>query len=260
MTCPCTNDNFKNVSLDTLIIVQARMGSTRLPGKVMKQILDRPLLAFLIERLKRVRHAGQVVVATTTSPADLPIVEWCRDHEVDCTRGSEEDVLDRYLQTARKCQARTIVRITADCPLVDPEVIDKVISFYESHAGEYDYVTNCLTRTYPRGMDTEVFSMAALEQAHREGRAPSDREHVTIYLYHHEDRFRLANVTDVKDRSCYRLTVDTPEDFELIRRLLENLYPSHPAFGLEDMVRVLEAHPDWAALNANVKQKAVPPA
>lgn len=231
------------------------MSSTRLPGKVLRRVLDRPLIDFLVERLGRVHLADERVIATTSNAADDAIVEWCRSHGIAFTRGPEEDVLARYVQAARLHEAETIVRITADCPLIDPEVVDRVIAFYQAHADSYDYVSNVLVRTYPRGMDTEVFSASALERAHREARGASEREHVTPYLYGHPELFRLANVPDFTERSQYRLTIDTREDFELVRRVLEALYPRRPEFDLEDMIRLLEEHPEWVAINAGVEQR-----
>jgi spore coat polysaccharide biosynthesis protein SpsF len=239
----------------TVVIVQARMSSTRLPGKIMKQVLGRPLIDFLMERLSRVRLADQVVIATTTNPADDIVAEWCQSKSIPHIRGSEQDVLERYIQAAHQFNAQTIVRITSDCPLIDPALVDKMIAYYQMHQEHYDYMSNALERTYPRGMDTEVFSLAALEKAHEEARAPIERELVTIYMYWNPKRFRITNVPDIKDRSQYRLTVDTPEDFELIRRMFETLYPKNPAFGVEDMVQLLEAQPDLAAINAHIEQK-----
>lgn len=243
------------MSLKTAMIVQARMRSTRLPGKVMQPVLGRPLLAYAVERLRRVRGADTLIVATTDQAADQPIVDWCREHRVACMRGSETDVLKRYWDAAHTCDAQAIVRITSDCPLIDPAIVDRVIDTFQS--GVYDYVSNCLTRTFPRGMDTEIFSRAALETAYREAAEPAEREHVTVYLYGHPERFRLGNVAAAEDHSAIRLTVDTPEDFELIRRVLEALVPNKPEFGLQDILRLLQQHPDWLALNAGVRQKPV---
>jgi len=140
---------------------------------------------------------------------------------------------------------------------MDPAVVDRVIAFYRQNSNAYDYVSNCLQRTYPRGMDTEVFSMTALERAHREARAPLEREHVTPYFYQHPEMFRLGSITDTQDHSHYRITLDTPEDYELIRRIFELLYPRQPEFDLADILKALAQHPDWAALNTHVQQKPV---
>lgn len=239
----------------TVIIVQARMTSTRLPGKVLKPVLGKPLLEYQIERLRRVQRADAVVIATTTNATDEPIVALCDRLSVPSVRGSEADVLARYHQAAIAHQADVVVRVTSDCPLIDPAVIDQTLQFFQAQAEPWDYVSNSLTRTYPRGMDTEVFSANALHIAFEEATAPPDREHVTPFLYHRGDRFRLGSVTNPEDHSHHRWTVDTPEDFELIRRILEALYPSKPQFTLADALALLADHPDWSQINAHIEQK-----
>ncbi len=241
--------------MKTVIIVQARMTSTRLPGKVLKPILGKPMLTYQIERLQRVSRADELVIATTTNAADEPIVSLCHDMTVPVFRGSEEDVLSRYYEAAAEHQAEVVVRITSDCPLIDPAVVDTVIDFYLSYRSEYDYVSNTLERTYPRGMDCEVFPFSVLETAAREATLPPDREHVTPFVYRQPQRFRLANVAYHEDKSHLRWTVDTPEDFQLIARMMEALYPTNPLFTLEDCLALIDRHPEWTALNAHVEQK-----
>ncbi len=241
--------------MKTVIIVQARMTSTRLPGKVLKRVLDKPLLEYQIERLRRVKLADEIVIATTTNDTDLPIVELCDRLSVPYFRGSEEDVLARYYEAAKLHQADVVVRVTSDCPLIDPQVIDKVIHFYINHQPKYDYVSNCLERTYPRGMDTEVFSFSVLHQAFLEATAQPDREHVTSFIYRDTERYCLAQVVYSEKQSSHRWTVDTVEDFELIRRIIEALYSQIPKFTLEDCLSVLKQHPDWSAINVHVEQK-----
>ncbi|MBW4459623.1 MAG: glycosyltransferase family protein [Nodosilinea sp. WJT8-NPBG4] len=238
------------------IIVQARMTSTRLPGKVLKPVLGKPLLAYQIERLKRVKAADNIVVATTQNDADGPIVKLCQALAVDCFRGSEQDVLARYSGAAQASQADVVVRVTSDCPLIDPEIVDQVIQVYVAQFDRYDYVSNSLQRSYPRGLDTEVFSTRALEQAHREATAPPDREHVTPFIYNHPNRYGIGQVTAAQDLSHHRWTVDTPEDFELIERMLEALYPQVPDFTLQDCLNLIDQHPDWPTINSHVEQKA----
>ncbi|NEO12175.1 MULTISPECIES: glycosyltransferase family protein [unclassified Moorena] len=238
-----------------VIIVQARMTSTRLPGKVLKQVLGKPLLDYQIERLRRVKLADEIVIATTINQTDEPIVELCNSISIPYFRGSEEDVLARYYGAAVEHQADVVVRVTSDCPLIDPQVIDQVIQFYLDHQGEYDYVSNSLQRTYPRGMDTEVFSFAALDEAFHEASAQPDREHVTPFIHRQPERYRLGHVTYVEDNSNHRWTVDTAEDFELIRRMLEALYSQQPEFTLEYCLDLVSQHPDWSELNAHIEQK-----
>lgn len=242
-------------SMTVEIYVQARMGSTRLPGKVMMQVLGQPLLKFQIERLQQVKQADAIVILTTTSPKDDVIVDFCKENRILCYRGPEDDVLGRYYQSAQKRKPDTIVRITADCPLIDPEVVDEVITAFKDSSPPYDYVSNSLISTYPRGLDTEVFSFSALEKAFHNGHEPYEREHVTPYLYGHPELFRLKNVASPVNLAHHRWTVDTPEDFHLIRLILENLYPKNPQFRLKDVLGLMEKHPDWVAINAHIQQK-----
>ncbi|HEV8052354.1 MAG TPA: glycosyltransferase family protein [Parachlamydiaceae bacterium] len=238
-----------------VIILQARMGSTRLPGKPLKKVLNRPLLSFQVERLRRAQLVDEIIIATTTEPQDDLIVQFCKDEKIAYYRGSALDVLDRYRQAAKNAHADIVVRVTGDCPLIDPEEVDKVIKFYLDHLPEYDYVSNSLERTYPRGLDTEIFSMAMLEEASKEAKLPSEREHVTLYFYTHPESYSLKNVAHSKDLSNYRWTVDTTEDFELITKILETLYPSNPDFKMDDILHLLDKHPEWNLINAHIKQK-----
>ncbi len=239
----------------TVIIVQARMTSTRLPGKILKRVLGKTLLEYQYERLRRVRHADEIVIATTTNEMDQPIVEWCERLGAACFRGSEHDVLARYHGAAVQYRADIVVRVTSDCPLIDPIVIDQVIGYYLDHIASCDYVSNCQMRTYPRGMDVEVFSRQALNEAFAEAIEPTEREHVTPFIYHHPERYRLASITFTENQSHHRWTVDTPEDFELVEKILTEIYPARPSFTLTDLLDLLRQHPDWAGINAHVEQK-----
>jgi spore coat polysaccharide biosynthesis protein SpsF len=241
------------------IFVQARMGSTRLPGKVMKKILDKPLLAFQIERLKQVKEANALVVLTTLEKEDDLIWDFCQEQKIDCFRGQSADVLDRYYQAAKKRELKStdaIVRITSDCPLIDPTIIDEIILFYHTH--QYDYVSNGLERTYPRGLDVEVFSFQALEEAWTQSLKQEEREHVTPYIYRHPEMFRLKNIVLSPAAAQYRWTVDTPEDFALIKLILEHLYPINPHFHMKDVLDIVERHPEWSKLNAHIEQRKLP--
>ena len=241
--------------MKTVVIVQARMTSTRLPGKVLKQILGKSLLEYLVERLRRVRQIDQIIIATTINDTDLPIVEECARLGVTVTRGSEDDVLARYYEAASDHHADLVVRVTSDCPLIDPQTIDDTIAFYHDHADTCDYVSNALVRSYPYGMATEVLPFQILAQAHRAARAQPEREHVTPYVYTRPECFRIAHKVAALDHSNHRWTVDTPEDFELVRRITEALYPEKPTFNTQDILALLARHPDWMALNAHVHQK-----
>lgn len=241
--------------MKTVIIVQARMTSTRLPGKVMKRVLGKPLLEYQLERLQRVKLADEIVIATTTNQTDEPIVELCNSLSVACFRGSEDDVLSRYYGAATAHKADLVVRVTSDCPLIDPQVIDTVIDYCLQNQSHYDYVSNSLERTYPRGMDTEVFSFSTLQQAFGEATAQPDREHVTPFIYRQPARYRLGHVIYSEDCSHHRWTVDTPEDFELIQKIIEAIYPRKPNFTLEDCLSLLKKHPEWYIINSHVSQK-----
>lgn len=241
--------------MKTVIIVQARMTSTRLPGKVLKEVLGKTLLEYFIERVRRVKLADDVVIATTTNDTDIPIVELCKKLGVACTRGSEEDVLSRYYEAAVQHHADVIVRITSDCPAIDPEIVDQMIGFYREHRSEYDYVSNTLTQSYPYGMAVEVFPFAALKESHIEAVAQPEREHVTPFIYLRPQRYRIWQMIHDENISHHRWTVDTPEDFELIRRIFEALYPKNPHFDMQDVLALLEEHPDWVEINSHVHQK-----
>lgn len=241
--------------MKVVIIDQARMTSTRLPGKVLKEVAGRPLLEYQIERLRRVRNAHEVVIATTKNATDDPIIGLCERLGVSTYRGSEEDVLQRYYEAARAHGADVVVRVTSDCPVIDPEIIDAAIAMFLAPPMLYDYVSNTQTRSYPRGLDVEVFSFAALAAAQAEGRLDYEREHVTPYLYQHPERFRIAQLVAGEDHSQHRWTVDTAEDFELVGRIIATLYPVNPEFDLAAMLDLLRRHPDWSEINAQVMQK-----
>lgn len=241
--------------MKTVIISQARTGSTRLPGKVMKEVMGRPLLVFHIERLLKVGNADEVVVATTVRPEDDVIAALAGEMGVLCYRGSEDDVLSRYYEAARERNADIVVRVTSDCPLIDPRIVEKIIEFFRNHIDLYDYVSNTLQRTYPRGMDTEVFSRRILEEIHALAVEEPDREHVTRYIYRHPERYRLGGIEYREDLSRHRLTVDEEDDFLLIKLLLEELYPGKPEFTMQDCLDVLARHPEWMDINAHVRQK-----
>jgi spore coat polysaccharide biosynthesis protein SpsF len=240
--------------MNNVVIVQARMTSTRLPGKVLLPLGGEPMLSRLIERLKRVRRAHAIVIATTINATDNAIVALCERLGVICHRGSEHDVLARYADAARAVHASVVVRITSDCPLIDPALIDEAIARFEQ--GDVDYVSNMLPPTWPYGMAVEVFSAQALAEACAEATQPAEREHVTPFIYAHPERFRLHNLASPTDLSGQRWTVDTLEDYELVKRLFDAVHPSHPDFTLADLLATMQAHPDWLAINQHVRQKS----
>jgi spore coat polysaccharide biosynthesis protein SpsF len=244
-------------SVRTVIISQARMGSTRLPGKVLHRAAGKPLLQHHLERLRRARNADETWVATTTLSVDEPIVDLCCRLGVPVFRGSESDVLARYHGAAQTAGAERIVRVTSDCPLIDPGVVDAVVTRMSSESEAPDYVSNTLVRSYPRGLDCEIFSWKCLDEAHRLAVQPEEREHVTPYIYRRPERFRLAQVVSPRDLSRHRWSVDTQADEDLVRRLLEAALALNPEFRLEELLAVIGAHPEWERINAHVEQKVI---
>lgn len=238
----------------TVAIVQARMTSTRLPGKVLREVLGRPLLAYQLERMRAAASLDRIVIATTTNATDDPIVAFCEREGCDVVRGPEHDVLARYAHAERAVPARTVVRLTSDCPLTDPQLIDMAVRRF--HEAGCDYLSNMLEPTWPYGLAVEVMTREALHAAAAEARDAREREHVTPFIYWRPQRFRLESLTTSPDRSHHRWTVDTPEDFELVRRVLEALWPANPNFVTKDVLALLEVHPDWAKINAHVQQRA----
>jgi spore coat polysaccharide biosynthesis protein SpsF len=236
-------------------IIQARMGSTRLPGKVLKKVLGKTLLEYQIERVKRAKTIDEIIIATTTKERDDQIVQLCQQLSIPYYRGSEEDVLSRYYEAATEFSVDVVVRLTSDCPIIDPNVIDKVVEHYLENKDRYDYVSNTLTRTYPRGLDAEVMSYEVLKRAHEEAKELVYREHVTAYIYHHPDQFRLCNVSNEKDESKHRWTVDTEEDFELIEKIISKLYPENTYFNMDDVLKLIDENPTWFDINSHIEQK-----
>jgi len=236
-----------------LIIVQARMGSGRLPGKVMKEVCDKTLIEHLIIRLRRVKQSDQIVIATTTKEQDDQIVDLCKRLGVSFYRGSGEDVLSRYYEAALQYKGDLIVRVTSDCPLIDPDIIDKAITFYIENYGEIDYVSNCLNRTYPKGMDVEVFPFLILKEAYEEAKKENEREHVTPFIRFNTMRYRLHNIEHSVDLSHYRWTVDTQEDLDLITRIFRSIYHEKPDFTMRDILLVMDENPEWIHVNDHIK-------
>ncbi len=234
-------------------IIQARMGSTRLPGKVLADIHGQPMLWHVLQRAKAAKFLDDVIVATTTEPSDDGIVAFCRGRGVECFRGSEWDVLDRYYCAALHHDAQSVVRITSDCPLVDPEIIDKTTRAFLSELP--DYASNSIVRTYPRGLDTEVMTFRALELAWREARQPYQRSHVTPFIYESHGLFKVLSVTGKEDYSAYRWTVDTREDLEFVRTVYARM--GSQFFLWNDVVSLLRREPELAAINRFVAQKAL---
>lgn len=225
--------------MKTACIIEARMRSSRLPGKVLRPILGRPMLDLLVERLRRSSGVDDVVIATTDDVSSDPIAAYAERAGVSCFRGSEEDVLGRVLGAARAHGVERIVETTGDNPLVDPATIEAALATYDE--GDVDYVSNVLEPGFPRGTAVQVFATSLLAEADARAREPHHREHVSIYFYETPGRFRVRSVaTDLPPAAAdLRVTVDTLEDFERVRRIFEDLYPSSPDFGLRDVVAYL---------------------
>lgn len=242
---------------NTVILIQARMTSSRLPGKVLLDLGGQPALAWCVERCKQARSAQRVVVATTTNASDDPVAALCHQRGWEVFRGSEFDVLDRFVQAARWAQADVVVRVTADCPLIDPAEIDRVVeAFFATGA---DFVANRLPppwkRTTPIGLDTEVCHMAALERAWREAAQKFEREHVMPYLYDEPGRFRVHIADWEQDLSHHRWTLDTPEDYQFLREVVQRL-GNRMDVRWQDVVALLEAEPQLMQINAGVRHKS----
>lgn len=241
--------------MKVVAIIQARMGSTRLPGKVLKDIAGKSMLARVVERTRRTPGLSDVVVATTTRPEDDPIVKECQSLKVHAFRGSEKDVLERYYRAAKQHKADTIIRITSDCPLIDPDVVGKVLQEFKDR--KPDYASNALLRrTYPRGLDTEVFTAAALHKACLKAGKDYQREHVTPYIYENSERFRLLSVEHKSGNklAAYRWTVDTAEDLSLVQALYQ-LFDGTDYFSWLDVIEILKQHPALNEINRHIVQK-----
>ena len=244
--------------MNVICIIQARIGSTRLPGKVMKKICDKTVLEHVVDRLKRVKNIDKIVIATTILEQDNSIVEEAKRLGTTYFRGSQEDVLSRYYYAAKENNADIIVRITSDCPLIDSEVTEQVIEYYMNNRDKYDYVSNTIERTYPRGLDTEVFSFLAIEKAFNKATSTRDREHVTPYIWDNPEMFFLSQYKNNIDYSNLRWTLDTIEDFELITNIYKYLYSKNGnVFNMENILNLYKLYPKLRKINMDIEQKLV---
>lgn len=231
-------------------VLQARASSRRLPGKVLKPILGKPMLQHQIERVLRARLPQRLVLATSVNADDDPIAELGAACGIAVYRGSLDDVLDRFYRAAKPYAPSHVVRLTGDCPLADPTVIDAVIRFAVD--GKYDYASNTIRPTFPDGLDVEVATFAALRTAWQEATSKLDREHVMPFLHRQPERFRLGNYENDSDLSAMRWTVDEPADFEMVRAVYEALYPHNPEFRFQDIINLITKNPQIAATNSNI--------
>jgi len=238
---------------NTGCIIQARMGSSRLPGKVMMNVENqKPVLYFVINQLQECKLIDKIIVATTTNEEDNQIVNYSKNLGIDCFRGSSIDVLDRYYQCAKEYSVSTIVRIPSDKPLIDPEVVDNVISVFNNNS--YDYVTNFLSNpTFPSGTEVEIFSMNALKKAWKKAKLPSEKEHVTPYFANHEDEFKITHMENSENLSHLRLAVDKIEDLKLVRKIVSKI-KKRPII-LKDIIDLFAKEPELVEINKNVNRK-----
>jgi spore coat polysaccharide biosynthesis protein SpsF len=236
-----------------IAIIQARMGSNRLPGKVLKDLCGATVLARVVNRTSRAALLDEIVVATTVKPADEAIVQECERLSVACFRGDEVDVLDRYYRAAQHFSADVIVRITSDCPLIDPEIVDKTVRAFLEECP--DYASNSCVPTYPRGLDTEVMTFAALQSARTSANHSYQRSHVTPYIYENPKKFKILSVTGDKDNSAHRWTVDTPEDLEFVRAVYSRF--GDDRFLLSGVLKLMQREPQLAEINREVEQKSL---
>jgi spore coat polysaccharide biosynthesis protein SpsF len=246
------------MSENIVAIVQARMSATRLPGKVLKEIQGKPMLWYVVERTHKASTVNQVVVATTTDPTDDPVAEFSKAQGYPFYRGSMQDVLDRYYQAAIEHNADVIVRITADCPLIDPGLIDLTVRALFEH--KVDFATNRLpppfTRTYPIGLDVEVCTFKALEKAWKEASSPHEREHVMPYLYEKTNRFKVWQVNHPLDYGKLRWTVDTPADLDVVRKIFEH-FSGQLDFNWLDILELYQKSPEMFRSNEEIVQKTL---
>lgn len=240
--------------MSVIAIIQARMGSERLPRKVLLDIAGQSMLERVVRRVQRSRLIDKVIVATSVNPADDPIVSAAESLGVLATRGSEEDVLARFAGAASILQPDVVVRVSADSPFVDPEVCDLVVSSFMNADPAVDYASNKLGPTFPLGLDVEAFSRAALERAAREAMEPFERSHVSVYMYQNPDKFSLLPVVDDEDRHTWRWTVDTPEDLEFARTVFERIGGGNE-FSWRDVVALIDREPALAAINSHIAGK-----
>ncbi len=226
-------------------IIQARIGSKRLPRKVLAEILGRPMLAVLLDRLRGAKSVDEFVIATTDQPQDTAVAELAAAEGFACYRGSEDDVLDRFYQTARLHGADVIIRLTGDNPLTDADLVDWIVGEFRKQPIDYAAISHELG--FPPGIGGEIFTVQALEQAWQEATGPARREHVTSFIYQQPERFRCVKLGCETDYSHLRATVDTPKDLEVVRRIFDTI--GHARFPWREFPALLESHPDWCALN-----------
>ena len=243
--------------MKVVCLVQARVGSTRLPGKILKEICGKTILHHEIDRLKKCKEIDEIVIATTDKEDDDKIVNEAKKLSVKYFRGSENDVLSRFYYAAKENNADIIVRVTSDCPCIDFEILDKMLIYFKDKYKEkqIDYLSNTINRTYPRGYDIEIFTFSALEKSYINAEKEYEREHVTPYIYDKTNNFLKLSFENKEDYSKYRVTLDTIEDFIVIKNIFENLYYKNPYFKLNDVVQYLNNNLHIVDINKHIEQK-----
>lgn len=237
-------------------IIQARCGSTRFPNKVFALIDGKPLLWHVVNRLKYATKIDDIIVATTICEKDDKIEEWCKENNVHCFRGSEENVLNRYYSASQAFPSDYVVRITADDPFKEPKVIDAVITKLIEKG--YDHVTNNLPPSFPEGLDCEAFKKSALDRSEKEAETTFEREHVTQYIYHHPEIFKIGNVSNAENLSYLRWTVDKDVDFEMVKAVYAHRNPANKGILLMDeILEILKATPEIAMINSEVERSTM---
>jgi spore coat polysaccharide biosynthesis protein SpsF len=246
--------------LQGTVIIQARMGSSRLPGKVLLKINKKPMLHYVLKQTKSAKHVDDFIIATSTNSDDEPIVEYCKENNIKYFRGSEENVLDRYYQCAKKYNLDTIIRITSDCPLIDPNVIDLIFSKFENNS--FDYVSNNIEKTqgkwfdsecnFPQGMTVEICKFHALEKAWNEAKKPSEYEHVFPYVQFHPELFKISNIVNSTNLSNIRCTVDRIDDLNFIKEIINRFSENKNFLNIEDIVKIVDQEPELLKINSHI--------
>lgn len=233
-------------------VIQARMGSSRLPGKVLLPLAGKPLLLRMYERVAASKYVGEIVIAVTEDESDNELTVLCKKNNLNFFRGSSVDLLDRHYKTAKKYDAEAVVKIPSDCPLIDSDIIDKVILYYINNSDKFDFVSNLHPPSYPDGNDVEIMSFDALKRAWINAKKNFEREHTTPYIWENAEKFRIGNVlweTGFDYSMTHRFTIDYKEDYEFIKRVYEELYHKNPRFGLNDILSLLKEKPEIKKIN-----------
>ncbi|MDN5288740.1 MAG: acylneuraminate cytidylyltransferase [Mucilaginibacter sp.] len=236
-----------------VIVVQARMVSNRLPGKVLMPVLGKSILALMIERLQMIQHTATIVIATSVNTEDDVIATEAQLLNIPCYRGDLNNLLDRHYQAALLFDADVVLKIPSDCPLIDPRFIDRALAYFFEHKGQYDYVSNLHPATYPDGNDVEVMTMSCLKQTWKNAGKPLELEHTTPYIWENPQLFSIGNVsweTDLNYSMSHRFTIDYREDYEFIKRVFEELYPTNKSFSCDYIIDLLDRKPDIYQINA----------